>query len=64
MKKRKGIPKKDYQFDTAGVYGNCCWKVWDRYKGGRPLQWSPVNVYHESRWVIRAIEVERNCDLD
>ena len=63
MKKGKGIPKEQYEFDTATIKGNCCWKVWNRYRGGKSLDMPTVNVY-ETRWVIRAIKEVKNCNFN
>ena len=62
-RKSKGITKNAYKFNTEKVYGNCCWRVWSRFKGGRPFGLSGVSTV-ATRWIIRAVEVVRNCNFE
>ena len=51
-----------YPFTLATLYGNCCWKIWSRYHGGRPFPMATPDVY-EPGWRIKAVELVKNCNL-
>merc|ERR1712224_121738 len=55
---------RNYRFKLAKLFGNCCWKIWNRYRrGGRPFTMATPNIYQPG-WTIKSVELVRNCDLE
>jgi hypothetical protein len=49
--------ESDLKFQSVTSTGNCCWKAWDRKRGGRSYPFSTPNTYQPG-WPIRAIVLD------
>ena len=49
--------RTNLKFELATSTGDCCWKVWDRARGGRYHRLSTANTYQPG-WPIRAIGLD------
>ena len=61
IKVRHPETKKLIKFEHAKLIGNCCWKLWDHYRGGQPYDISRADTYQPG-WTIRAVELVEICD--
>ena len=52
-----------HHFRLASLFGNCCWKVWSRYRGGRPLPMATPDVY-QTMWAIKSVELVKTVILN
>ena len=66
-RKRKKIKKfykntkKLIRFEKAALRGNCCWKIWNRYRSGESVQLSQAGTF-EPGWRIASVELLENCE--
>ena len=52
--------KKMYPLLMADLYGNCCWRLWSKYLGGRPCPMPNPNKYLPG-WTIKSVVLVKNC---
>ena len=52
--------KKLIRFEKAELRGNCCWKIWNRYRMGESVQLSQAGTF-EPGWRISSVELLENC---
>ena len=68
-RKRKKIKRfhKDtsqlIRFEKAKLQGNCCWRIWNRYKRGESNILSTPGTF-EPGWRIAAVELMEDCSLN
>ena len=68
-RKRKKIKRfhkdtnKLVRFEKATLKGNCCWRIWNRYRLGEYNLLSRSDTF-EPGWRIAAVELMENCSLD
>ena len=55
--------KKLIRFEKAALIGNCCWKVWNKYRSGESIPLTQTETF-EPGWAIRAVELLDSCNLD
>ena len=55
--------KKLIRFEKAALIGNCCWKVWNKYRSGESILLTQTETF-EPGWAIRAVELLDSCNLD
>ena len=51
------------RFEKATIIGNCCWKVWNKYRSGESIPLTQTGTF-EPGWAIRAVELLDSCHLD
>ena len=54
--------KRIAKFSIATMTGNCCWRMYDGYRGGMPFDMGTSQAY-EPGWFIRSIELMTNCNF-
>ena len=52
--------RKKIWFEKAELRGNCCWKIWNRCRGGESVQLSQAGTF-EPGWRIASVELLENC---
>ena len=61
-KKLKKYYSSNDPFDLATVEGNCCWKVWSRYRSGQGLGMGTAQTYQPG-WNILSVQLVEGCNL-
>ena len=55
--------KQLIRFEKATMIGNCCWKVWNKYRSGESFPLIDTGTF-EPGWAIRAVELLDSCNID
>ena len=62
-KKLKEYYSSNEPFDLARLEGNCCWKVWSRYRSGQSFGMGTAQTYQPG-WNILSVQLVESCDLE
>ena len=62
-KKLKEYYSSNEPFDLARFEGNCCWKVWSRYRYGQGFGMGTAQTYQPG-WNILSVQLVESCDLE
>ena len=62
-KKLKKYYSSNEPFDLARLEGNCCWKVWSRYRSGQSFGMGTAKTYQPG-WNILSVQLVESCNLE
>ena len=62
IKARHPETKRIVPFAIATMTGNCCWRIYDSYRGGIPFDMGTSQTY-DPGWFIRSLELMTNCNF-
>ena len=62
IKKIQKGTEKIIRFDKAKLEGNCCWKIWNRYRAGESILLSTSRTF-EPGWRIMSVEMVKDCNF-